>query len=51
MDISKGVWHMVEALKAGGVIFECKEGTVGEHEVEGILEVKIDYNIPKAQRL
>lgn len=40
VDIPKNVWHMVEALEAGSVIFECKEGAVGEHEEEGILEVK-----------
>ena len=39
VDISKGVWHMVEALELGSVIFECKEGEVGEHEVDGILEL------------
>lgn len=37
VDISKGVWHMVEALEAGG-IFVC-EGAVGEHEVEGVLQL------------
>ena len=37
VDIPKNVWHMVEALEAGG-IFEC-ERAFGEHEVEGILEV------------
>ena len=42
VDISKGVWHMVEALVLGSVIFECKEGPFVEHEVEGILEVKND---------
>ena len=30
---------MVEALELGSVIFECKEGEVGEHEVDGILEL------------
>ena len=40
VDIPKNVWHMVEALELGSVIFECKEGEVGEHEVDGILEVK-----------
>ena len=40
VDIPKGVWHMVAALESGSVIFECKEGAVVEHEVEGILEVK-----------
>lgn len=39
VDISKGVWHKVEALEAGSVIFECKEGEVGEHEVEGVLDL------------
>ena len=38
-DIPKNIWHMVEALESGSVIFECKEGEVGEHEVEGILEL------------
>lgn len=28
VDISKGVWHMVEALVLGSVIFECKDGGV-----------------------
>ena len=36
VDVSGGVWCMVEALEAGG---GCKEGAVGEHEVEGVLEV------------
>ena len=40
VDIPKSVWHMVEALELGSVIFECEEGAVGEDEVEGILEVK-----------
>ena len=40
VDIPKNVWHMVEALELGSVIFECKEGEVGEHEVDGILEVR-----------
>ena len=40
VDIPKNVWHMVEALELGSVIFECKEGPFVEHEVEGILEVK-----------
>ena len=25
----------MEALESGSVVFECKEGAVGEHEVEG----------------
>ena len=35
VDIPKGVWHMVEALETGSVVFECKEGPFVEHEVEG----------------
>ena len=40
VDIPKGVWHNIEALEEGSVIFECKEGPFVPHEVEGILEVK-----------
>ena len=40
VDVSGGVWLMVEALELGSGVFECEEGAVGEHEVEGILEVK-----------
>lgn len=40
VDISKGVWHMVEALESGSVVFECEAGTFVGHEVEGILEVE-----------
>ena len=39
VDIPKNVWHMVEALELGSVIFECKAGPFVVHEVEGILEV------------
>ena len=28
VDIPKGVWHMVEALVLGSVVFECKAGAV-----------------------
>ena len=38
VDIPKNVWHMVEALEAGSVVFECKEGAFVEDEVEGVLE-------------
>ena len=38
VDIPKNVWHKLESLEAGSVIFECKEGPFVEHEVEGILE-------------
>ncbi len=37
VDILKGVWHKLESLESGRVIFECKEGPFVEHEVEGIL--------------
>ena len=40
VDIPKNVWHKLESLESGSVIFECKEGPFVEHEVEGLLEVK-----------
>lgn len=40
VDVSGGVWCMVEALVLGCVVFECKEGAFVGHEVEGILDVK-----------
>ena len=40
VDIPKNVWHKLESLESGSVIFECKEGPFVPHEVEGILEVK-----------
>lgn len=39
VDVSKNLWHKVEALESGSVIFECKVGAFVEHEVEGILEL------------
>ena len=39
VDIPKGVWHMVESLELGSVIFECKEGPFVPHDAEGILTV------------
>ena len=39
VDIPKNVWHKLESLKSGSVIFECKEGPFVEHEEEGILGV------------
>ena len=38
VDIPKNVWHKLESLESGSVIFECKEGPFVEHEVEGILK-------------
>ena len=40
VDIPKNVWHKLESLEPGSVIFECKEGPFVAHEEEGILEVK-----------
>lgn len=40
VDIPKGVWHKLESLEPGSVIFECKEGPFVPHEEEGILERK-----------
>jgi cupin fold WbuC family metalloprotein len=39
VDIPKGVWHKLESLESGSVIFECKEGPFVPHEVEGILTI------------
>ena len=39
VDITKNVWHMVEALELGSVVFECKAGAFVVHEIDGILEV------------
>jgi len=40
VDIPKGVWHNIESLEPGSVIFECKEGPFVPHEVEGIMTVR-----------
>ena len=40
VNISKGVWHTIEAIEADSVIFECKEGPFVEHEKDGILNVE-----------
>ena len=39
VNVGKNVWHTVEALEPGSVIFECKEGPYVPHEEEGILLV------------
>ena len=39
VDIPKGVWHKLESLESGSVVFECKEGPFVPHEAEGILEL------------
>lgn len=40
VDIKKNVWHSLESLESGSVIFECKEGPFVPHEVDGILDLK-----------
>ena len=40
MNIPKGVWHKVESLESGSILFECKEGPFVPHEEEGILQLK-----------
>ena len=39
VDIPKNVWHKLESLEPGSVIFECKGGPFVEHEVEGVLDL------------
>lgn len=39
VDILKGVWHKLESLESGSVVFECKEGPFVPHEIDGILEL------------
>ncbi len=39
VDIPKGVWHKLESLESGSVVFECKEGPFVPHEEEGILNI------------
>lgn len=39
VNVEKNVWHTVEALEPGSVIFECKEGPYVPHEVEGVLVI------------
>ncbi len=39
VNVGKNVWHTVDALEPGSVIFECKEGPYVVHEEEGILVV------------
>ena len=39
VDIPKNVWHKLESLESGSVIFECKEGPFVEQGIDGILEV------------
>ena len=38
VDIPKSVWHKLESLESGSVIFECKEGPFVPHDAKGILK-------------
>lgn len=40
INIPKNVWHTLECLESGTIIFECKEGPFVPHEEEGILTVQ-----------
>lgn len=40
INIPKNVWHTLECLESGTIIFECKEGPFVPHEEEGILIVQ-----------
>ena len=40
VDIPKNVWHKLESLESGSVIFECKEGPFVPHEEEGVLRLQ-----------
>lgn len=39
LDIPKNVWHNVECLESGSVIFEVKEGPFVPHDKDGILSL------------
>ena len=39
VDIDRNVWHGVECLESGSVIFEVKEGPFVPHDKDGILEI------------
>ena len=41
VDIPRNVWHKLESLESGSVIFECKEGPFIPHEMEGILNLDV----------
>lgn len=40
VDIPKNVWHKLESLESGSVIFECKEGPFVPHEEEGVMRLQ-----------
>ena len=37
VNIARDVWHTLESLETGTVLFECKEGPFVPHEEDGIL--------------
>ena len=39
VDIPKNVWHNLESLESGSVIFECKEDPFVPHEIDGVIEL------------
>ena len=39
VDIPKNIWHNVECLESGSVIFEVKEGPFVPHDKDGILQI------------
>jgi cupin fold WbuC family metalloprotein len=40
VNIPQGVWHKLESLESGSVIFECKGGPFVPHEREGVLRLQ-----------
>ena len=40
LNVPKGVWHTLDCLETGTVLFESKEGPFVPHEEEGVLEVE-----------
>ena len=41
MSVPVGLWHALESLEEGSVIFECKDGAYQPLSAEDILEVEI----------
>ena len=39
LNVPKGVWHTLECLEPGTVLFESKEGPFVPHEQEGVLDI------------
>ena len=45
VNIPKNVWHKLESLESGSVIFECKEGPFVPHEEEGVLVLRAKRSV------